>query len=139
MSNKEAFPIHNETCQKIGFQLRRYRLSVSMMPIIGCEYDLMVNGHIRIEVKVADLITEPNGLRSWQFNIHRHGKMPKVKPDFYIFTLRPIPDFGFKKNSYLIVPGHLIKKPILRISIKTLFRDWWTPYYNKWEFIRNKC
>ena len=57
--------------------------------------DLLVDGRVRVEVKGCGGIKKRtrSGIRTyWQFNIHRHGKMPGVPPDCYILRLDGVPE-----------------------------------------------
>jgi hypothetical protein len=89
----------------------RHGRSVEMMPYI-CPFDLLVDGYTRVEVKIAKF----NG-KSWDFNIHRHGKVNEKFVDAYILRMENVP--GFKAAIHLIIQSPLNTQTV-HISFRSL-------------------
>lgn len=99
-------------------QLRRLHCSIELMPQTNCEYDILVNNHTRVEVKVTD------SLAPWSFNIHRHGIIGSERIDYFVFIVKNATQMGLKNGLYLIVPSRYVTKKSFRISPCIIFKKW---------------
>lgn len=80
-------------------------------------FDLMLNGHMRAEIKTASL----NGLGKWKFNIHRHGKLNE-DTDIYILRLEKVP---FSKKATHLLFWAPIGVSTLEIQPFNLMTKYW--------------
>lgn len=88
----------------VAWTLRAYGRKVNITTH-RCPYDLFVDEKVRVETKVCAGRQKkiPAGTELiWQFNIHRHGRMPIIKPDVYILRLEGLPKI--KSAVHLLLP-----------------------------------
>lgn len=81
-------------------------------------FDMLVDG-IRVEVKTGKPRIQNKNLDmiSWQFNIHRHGKMPEKQPDCYVLRLEDVPYSDHAIHLLYLGP---LTIPTIYISIRSL-------------------
>ena len=83
--------IHQRAVSLAYRALYRRGYKVKAMPFIGCKFDLLVNGKVRIEVKSAEPRKGYKGAIFWGINIHRHGVVARGATDFYWIVLFNVP------------------------------------------------
>lgn len=101
--------------EKVACLFRRFGYQVQR-ELYRNEYDLLLNGSIRIEVKCAQPQFTPNGPK-WKFNIQRHGRVSEEGVDLYVLRLEEIP--YFKDSLYLLFEAP-IRRQVITISFLSL-------------------
>ena len=97
--------------EAVAERLRRRRLSVRSISFIK-GYDLLVNGHLRVSLRVALPVLRKHtvtvrGKRytyhysSWHFNFHHHGRRGRKFTD--VFVCVPL-EYGNGPQSYFVIP-----------------------------------
>jgi len=90
----------------------------SIKRITGNRGDLLMDGKLFLEIKVAGVQTEDDGQLRWGFNIHRHGILNE-KADYYIFRFEGVP--GAKKPFHAAFKGPLGVLTVSFSMVKMLY------------------
>lgn len=135
MKSNHKIAAHERAVRNTATQLRNHGCKVQLMPRYRCHFDLLVNGKLEVEVKVATKAQNVAKVFAWRFNLHRHGKAPD-RVDFYVLNIPPLREFGFQSNLPLIVPFAEITKKTLTISPRSLMTTY-GKYHARWDLIAN--
>jgi hypothetical protein len=85
-------------------------------------FDILVDEKIRVEVKTARPRKHKAEHILWQFNIHRHGKIPKDQPDVYVLRLEGIP--SCQKAVHLLIRGP-VSQYAIQVGLRSLLNQQW--------------
>ena len=101
----------------------------------GFDEDLLVNGHLTIEVKTAEASSRRGGRQKrWQFCLYPHpGRDKPFCEDVLILRCQSEPPVHF------IIPGFLIRTGLTKIDITTQdpskYKGKWSIFRGRWEVI----
>jgi len=119
----------------VGF-LRRRGYSVEW---IGgnTDYDVLIEGCVKAEVKTATLSAGARGLGSgrWQFSLRRNGKLVDEHLLFLVCWL----DLDEDPVAVFVIPGRELDEELAKIDITTgnpeAYGGRWSRYYEAWEVV----
>lgn len=132
--------LHFESRRLVAAKLRRVGLAIKPQPF-WYEFDLLVNGNVRVAVKSAVAYWSRHAVMSrgrryvyryltWHFNFHRHGQLTDRYADFIVCAACASRDSG-RRADYFVIPWEAI-------TGKTFaFHRASDPYTGKYAAFRN--
>ena len=128
--------LHDTAMKTATMALWRRKHGFKVMPDMGCPFDILVDGKLKLEVKAASKKQTRYTQPMWQFNLHRHGKVPENQADLYWFYIESLP--GFKEGISLIVPhAEVVGRHNIRISLRSLIVSW-SKWYKRMDLFEKE-
>jgi hypothetical protein len=142
MMNKVAK--HHLPKRRVADRLRRMGLAVTTVsPTRG--YDLLVNNHIRIALRVAfprlrnHTVTSKNRrytyrYRSWHFNFHRHGRIDRRYADVIIcYGMEPHDD---ERDKVFVIPWEAVSGKTFSLhAARNEYEGQYAQYRDRWSVV----
>jgi hypothetical protein len=136
---------HHTARTAIAGRLRRLGLDVTEAKCNG-KYDLLVNGHVRVALRVAfpgryaHTVTV-NGrryaydYRSWNFNFHRHGRWERRYCDVFVCVAKQ----RRAADEVFIIPAAMVTGPTFSLhGAGKPYRGRYATYRNRWSVFGNQ-
>jgi hypothetical protein len=97
--------------RNIQSALCAYGHKVMVMPFTWPQFDLLMDGKVRLEVKTSRPRKENKNGLAWKFSIHRHNKLNESGVDFYILRFEGVP--GSSKAIHA-----LLRAPLRKLTVE---------------------
>ena len=128
---------HEKIVENAAKLLRLHGFQAQKMPLYRCKYDILVNYHIRIEVKVCDKqAISQNGYSytTWRATLQRNGKLSNNFVDFFWISLLGLPEI--KEPTHLIIPSVVIgERKTYGFTIRSMMRKG-SKWIDRFDLIR---
>lgn len=135
---------HDHPKRRVIARLRRLGLTVE--PVTAtCGYDLLVNGEIRVALRVAFPGIRRHRVkvsgrryqyryRTWHFNFHHHGRFDEAYADF-VACIAVRPDGRAKEEAFVIPWDHLTGKTFSLHDGRRPYAGCYAAFRDAWELI----
>jgi hypothetical protein len=110
----------NEYEKVIGGILESKGFKVEYMPTKH-PYDLMLNGSVKVDVKVANMYEAQNGQNWWAFRLAKK----EATCDIYILNAL---ESDVSKERIFVIPGHLLDIQMLNMGLDTKYNKFLNRY-----------
>ena len=128
---------HDVILSRVRSSLYQLGVKSKVMPRSWCSFDLLANGGVRVGVKSAETRKRSGNSFCWQFNLRQQSTGLVDGTDFFVLTIPPLVEFGFRNRTYLVVPAAKVgASKTISISPKTLALVW-GEFVGRWDLIRD--
>jgi hypothetical protein len=116
-------------------QLRRRGFTAELIGE-SSDYDILLEGRAKVEVKSAFLTEQHRGRGRYQFSLRRHG----AEIDEDILFLLCYEDVEAAPIAVFVIPGHALPATLSKIDITSRnprqYMGKWAPYLGAWDVVR---